>query len=150
MPGALSMDLIDWSNHYLDDTERQQSYEALGVSMFAIFGAKNDKVSSQVRNLQSLSNSAVRFSDVELFIKNQMGRDNDMAKQWGRLDPHPLDQLRQIGDDTNPNGPNCKVPQNLRVEMAAHSVPVRLHIVRGWIRAVVGGYMFAKATQDLG
>lgn len=146
MPSVLSMDLIDWSNHYLDDTHRQQSYENLGVSMFEIFRTTNDKVSTQVRNLQSIANSAERFSDVELFIKNQMGRNTDIAGQWSALSPHPLEQLRQIGDHTNPSGDHCAVPQHLRAELATHCLPVRLHIVRGWVRAVIGGYMFAKAT----
>ncbi|HBJ36650.1 MAG TPA: hypothetical protein DDZ51_18215 [Planctomycetaceae bacterium] len=148
MTKILTAELIDWANDYLENDQRHAQFEALGASCFGVFGAEQGKVSTQVRNLQSIVNTAVRFADIEFFIKNQLGRDNDAAKKWARLAPHPLEQLKQLADETNPAGQCCSVPGSLQASAKELVVPLRLYLAQGWVRGVVGGYMFAKAQRE--
>jgi hypothetical protein len=91
-----------------------------------------------VRNLQQIALSATRLADVEDFIKNQMGKTTRSSGDWRRVGGQALGQLKQLREQAQTIGSD--EPQRLRV---------RLHLVRGWVRAVVGAYLYAKAQVEM-
>jgi hypothetical protein len=130
------------ADEFLDSDAQQTAMRKLGQELFDVFGSdEKGRVSTQVRNLQQMAVSAARFADVEDFVKNQMGKEK--ADSSGNLKWH------KIGDQI------LKALQRLRDEAGkiaaddAQRLQVRLHLVRGWIRAVVGSYMYAKACSEL-
>jgi hypothetical protein len=91
-----------------------------------------------VRNLQHVAVSATRFADIEDFVKNQMGRKAGAYREWRRVGD---DILRQLGE--------LRKAADGFVTDDGQRLLLRLHLVRGWARAVVGAYLYAKAQKEM-
>ena len=103
-----------------------------------MFRDDSDRVSAQVRNLQQLVVSARRLTDVEDFVKNQMGKTTAAAKDWQRVGKDILDQLRTLREEA----------ARLTTD-EAERLRLRLRLADGWMKSVVGAYLFAKADQEM-
>ncbi len=129
----------DW---FLDGEEQQQAMRQLGQKLFDVFRSdEKGRVSTQVRNLQQIAVTASRLADVEDFVKNQMGKekvDADGKARWRAIGEEILKALQRLRDEAN------KIANDNRQRLQ-----VRLHLVRGWIRGVVGAYMYAKAVWEM-
>lgn len=127
----------------LDQDDRSREFSELGKKLYEIFGAdgsgENRRVSTQVRNLQQIALTARRFTDVEAFVKNQMGRNTAQAKSWRDVGQQILEQLKRLREIAAREGGN----DSDQVQAA------RLWLVRGWVRSVVSGYLYAKATDEM-
>ena len=133
---VLSGKLIRQADCYIDDDENHDRFSALGGRFFDNFGADKGKISTQVRNLQQIACSTTRFADIEDFVKNQMGKGHE---SWKALGGEVLDQLSGLrrhsqGIDAEP----------------ADRMAFRLRLARGWVRAVVGGYLYKVALEQMG
>ena len=127
---VLSNDLVQAVDRYID--ERHGELADLGGRFFESFGS--DRV-TQVRNLQQIACSAARFADVEDFVKNQMGKGDS---NWKAVGSDVLEQLSQL--------------RGYSEEMAADPadrMAVRLRLARGWVRAVVGEYLYRLALKQM-
>ena len=130
---ALSMKLIQAADRCVD--ERHDEFAGLGQRFFEQFGSDRGKVSTQVRNLQQITCSATRFADIEDFVKNQMGKGD---KKWMEVGNDVLKQLSQLRDRSE------------RIaEKADDRMAVRLRLARGWVRAVVGEYLYRLARRQM-
>ena len=130
---VLSMELIQAADRFVD--ERHNQFAEMGGRFFDQFGSDQGKVSTQVRNLQQIACSATRFADVEDFVKNQMGKGNQSWKAVGSGALEQLSQLRDSSEDI--------------AAAADDRMAVRLRLVRGWARAVVGEYQYRLARQQM-
>lgn len=130
---VLSTELIRAADRYVD--ERHDQFADLGGRFFERFGSNRGKVSTQVRNLQQIACSAARFADVEDFVKNQMGRGD---RNWKEVGSDVLEQLSQLRGDS----------EEIAAD-AADRMAVRLRLARGWVRAVVGEYLYRLARQQM-
>jgi hypothetical protein len=74
MSATLDLKLIDEADKYLDAEAQLTDFQKTGKKLFEVFGADEGRVSTQVRNLQQITVSVRRLSDVEDFVKNQMGK----------------------------------------------------------------------------
>ena len=135
-----SNELIQKANSYID--EHHETFSRLGQRFFDEFGYDKgtNRIKTQIRNLQQITCSATRFADIEDFVKNQMGKEK-MGKQapWKALGQEVLKQLAQIRAqseefDTNP----------------VNQMDLRLRLARGWVRAVVGEYLYRVALDQMG
>ena len=130
---VLSTGLIQAADRCVD--ERHDQFADLGGRFFEQFGSDRGRVSTQIRNLQQIACSAPRFADVEDFVKNQIGKGNSDWKAVGNAVLEQLSQLRnysaEIADDP------------------ADQMAVRLRLARGWVRAVVGQYLYQLAQQQM-
>ena len=127
---VLSNDLVQAVDRYID--ERHGELADLGGRFFESFGS--DRV-TQVRNLQQIACSAARFADVEDFVKNQMCKGDS---NWKAVGSDVLEQLSQL--------------RGYSEEMAADPadrMAVRLRLARGWVRAVVGEYLYRLALKQM-
>jgi hypothetical protein len=136
--GTLNAGLIQRINQYSDDQHEQVSQ--LGRQIFDAFGynERTNQISSQVRNLQQIACSAIRFADIEDFIKNQMGKTNTVADKWrlfGNDLLYSLDQLRSHAEKLS----DSKEKQFL----------IRLKLARNWVRAVVSQYLYQVARTQM-
>lgn len=130
---AMSADLIRAADRCID--ERHHQFSDLGRQLFEQFGSDRGKVSTQVRNLQQIACSAVRFADIEDFVKNQMGKGDP---KWKAVGGGVLEQLSQLRDYSK------------EIEGdAADRMAVRLRLARGWARAVVCEYSYRLARQQM-
>lgn len=131
---VLNTGLIHKIDCYLD--EKHDEFAELGELFFAKFRSDSGKISTQVRNFQQIACSATRFADVEDFVKNQMGKGDSKWKAVGREVLVQLERLRHdsqtIADDD------------------ADRMAVRLRLARGWVRAVVGDYLYRLALEQMG
>jgi hypothetical protein len=122
---------------YLD--RHHELFEKLGRQFFQAFEReRSGQVSSQVRNLQQVAVSAPRFTDIEDFVKNQMGKKTQASEKWRQVGQVSLAQLEQLE------------------KQAAEIVPApekqleaRLRLARGWVRAVVSEYLYEKAKAEM-
>ena len=130
---VLKMELIQAADRCVD--ERHDKFASLGQRFFKEFGSDRGKVSTQVRNLQQITCSATRFADIEDFVKNQMGKGD---KKWMEVGNDVLKQLSQLRDRSE------KIAEDADDRMA-----VRLRLARGWVRAVVGEYLYQLARQQM-
>lgn len=133
---VLSTELIEAADRCVD--ERHDQFAGLGRRFFEQFGSDRGKV-TQVRNLQQIACSATRFADVEDFVKNQIGKDNDTDNPtWKAVGEDTLEQLSQLRlfSDENAVDP-------------ADRMEVRLRLARGWARAVVSEYLYRLALQQM-
>ena len=130
---VLKMELIQAADRCVD--ERHDKFTSLGQRFFEQFGSDRGKVSTQVRNLQQITCSATRFADIEDFVKNQMGKGD---KKWMEVGNDVLKQLSQLRDRSE------KIAEDADDRMA-----VRLRLARGWVRAVVGEYLYRLAQQQM-
>ena len=129
---ALSADLVRAADRCID--ERHHQFSDLGRQLFEQFGSDRGKVSTQVRNLQQIACSAVRFADIEDFVKNQMGK----GEKWKAVGGGVLEQLSQLRDYS----------KGIEGD-AADQMAVRLRLARGWARAVVCEYSYQLAWQQM-
>ena len=129
----LSTELIQAADRYVD--ERHDQFADLGGRFFEQFGSDRGKVSTQVRNLQQIACSAARFADIEDFVKNQMGRGD---ANWKAVGSDMLEQLSRLRGDS----------EEIAVD-ADDRMAVRLRLARGWVRAVVGEYLYRLARQQM-
>lgn len=132
---VLNSKLIQEVDRYID--ENHETFSELGDRFFEVFSydKRNDRISTQIRNLQQITCSATRFADIEDFVKNQMGKET----KWRKLGDKVLAQLKtlrrkseQLDDD----------PTN---QMA-----LRLRLARSWVRAVVSEYLYRVARDQIG
>ena len=130
---VLNADLIGKVDCYVD--ENHEKFSSLGAKFFEIFGSDKGKISSQVRNLQQIACSAIRFADIEDFVKNQMGKGD---KKWMALGNDVLKQLARLR----------KLSQDLTGD-EYDRMALRLRLARGWVQAVVGEYLYRLALQRM-
>ena len=130
---VLSTELTQAADRYVD--ERHDQFADLGGRFFEQFGSDRGKVSTQVRNLQQIACSAARFADIEDFVKNQMGRGD---ANWKAVGSDMLEQLSRLRGDS----------EEIAVD-ADDRMAVRLRLARGWVRAVVGEYLYRLARQQM-
>ena len=145
---ALKNELIQAANCYID--ENHKDFSELGKRFFDVFSynKSNDNISTQVRNLQQITCSATRFADIEFFVKNQMGKEkkDDKNPRW-----------RALGDDGQALGDEILQKLNQLREKSleldkdsANQMALRLRLARGWVRAVVGEYLYQVALDQMG
>ena len=135
---VLTNELIQKTDCYID--ENHEAFSELGVRFFEVFGydKDNNRISTQVRNLQQIACSATRFADIEDFVKNQMGKEQNEPK-WKRLGDGILKQLEQLRSES----------QKLDAD-PANQLALRLRLARGWVRAVVSEYLYRVALDQMG
>ena len=139
---VLSNELIQKADRYID--ENHETFSDLGKRFFDKFGydKENNRINTQIRNLQQIACSATRFADIEDFVKNQMGKErtNEQTEpRWRALGDDVLRGLRQLRDKS----------QNLD-DNAVNQMALRLRLARGWGRAVVGEYLYRVALDQMG
>lgn len=138
MSATLDLKLINEADKYLDAEAQLTDFRKTGEKLFEVFGTdKEGRVSSQVRNLQQIAVSARRLSDVEVFVKNQMGKKTGAA-EWRQVGDNILGQLAQLRAEANRNS-----------EDEGQRLLLRAYLARGWVKAVVGAYLYAKAREEM-
>ncbi|GIW82517.1 MAG: hypothetical protein KatS3mg105_4324 [Gemmatales bacterium] len=136
---VLTPELLREADSFLDTDEQHQAAEQLGQELFTAFGTdKEGRVSTQVRNLQQMAVSATRFADIEDFVKNQMGKKTGQSQKWRQVGHEILRQLEKLREKANQLATDEK-----------QRLLLRLHLARGWVRAVVGAYLYAKALEEM-
>ena len=118
------------------------TFQQAGDRLFEVFEPRDDRVSSQVRNLQQVTCAAVRLSQIENFIKNQAGRSQKVSKQWRQVGPLLLQQLEHLRRQA---AAIAKANQLNEDEELA----VRLRLARGWVSAVVAQYMYRFGLKQM-
>jgi|DewCreStandDraft_5_1066085.scaffolds.fasta_scaffold03856_7 hypothetical protein len=139
MNAQLTPELIQKADGFLDQDQQHQAAIRLGERMYDVFTKQNkERGMAQIRNLQQIAVSATRFADIEDFVKNQMGRNAGAYEEWRQVGDEVLQQLetlrRAVNDWTNDEG---------------QRLLLRLHLARGWVRAVVGAYLYRKAQREM-
>ena len=125
------------TDQYLDTQRRE--FLALGDRLFESFNRRGGQINTQVRNLQQIVCSAARFSDIENFIKSQMGREHGKSQGWRQVGRTCLDQLEQL---------RCQADQSAQGSPEV-ALTIRLRLARGWVRSVVSQYLFRKASEEM-
>lgn len=139
MSAPLELNKIKEADVFLDAEDQLKLFHELGHELFSVFGTdKEGRISTQIRNLQQIVVSARRLSDVEDFVKNQAGKTTQAAQYWRKVAARVLEHLKLLRDQANK--PATDDSQRLQL---------RLHLARGWVRAVVGAYLFRKALSEL-
>ena len=135
---VLNNDLIQKTDCYID--ENHKTFSKLGERFFEVFGYDkgNNRINTQVRNLQQITCSATRFADIEDFVKNQMGKEKTEPK-WKKLGGDTLKQLDRLRNES----------QKLDTD-PANQMALRLRLARGWVRAVVSSYLYQVALEQMG
>jgi hypothetical protein len=94
---------------------------------------------TQIRNLENAAYTAMRFSSIINFIKNQMGKDSQDKPTWTKklasgvmLGDYLLTQLDEIRQHAD----------TLAGSNADNSLKYRLYLVRGWARQVSTNYFY--------
>jgi hypothetical protein len=124
---------------FLDDSKQREAAKTLGTRFFKEFPSDAEgRISSQVRNLQQMAVSATRFADIEDFIKSQMGRKTGAYKAWRAVGDDTLKQLEKLRDQAKTIATDQEPQHQLRLQLA-----------RGWVRAVVGAYLYEKALSEV-
>lgn len=98
-----------------------------------------DKGKTQIRNLENAAYTAMRFSSIINFIKNQMGKDSRKKPTWTKkpinddmMGDFLLKQLDEI----------CQHADKLAAGDPNNSLEYRLYLVRGWVRQVSSNYFY--------
>lgn len=138
---VLNEKLIREADLYIE--VNRQPFLELGKRFFEKFGYDEEKntIRAQIRNLENITCSAVRFADIEDFVKSQMGKertDEQNLPKWKALGGEVLQQLRQLREKS----------QELDVEPYIQ-MALRLHLARGWVRAVVSEYLYQVASHQM-
>jgi hypothetical protein len=143
---VLPLHLVRKADEFLDEEAQQKKFADLGRKFYKAFSEKaggrsgeSQPVSSQLRNLQQIAVSASRFWDIPNFVKRQMGRAGKTAEPWRQVGEEILEQLEDLANHASKLSNDPK-----------HRFLLRLYLARGWIRAMVGGYMFEKARSEMG
>lgn len=126
------------ADNFLDDDQQLKNFRTLGEQLFGAFGGDKERISAQVRNLQQIVVSARRLADVEDFVKTQMGKTTQASRDWRKVGDAILHQLEMLREQANQLGSD----ENQRLQL-------RLHLARGWVRAVVGAYLYTKAKVEM-
>jgi len=120
---------------YLDQYY-EKSMQA-GKYLFDCFPA--DKGKTQIRNLENAAYTAMRFSSIINFIKNQMGKDSQQHPTWTKkvegsvmLGDFLLTQLEELQQHAS----------SLAEGNPDNSLEYRLYLVRGWARQVSTNYFY--------
>lgn len=136
----LENEQIREADHYID--ENHATFSELGRRFFQEFhyDTGNNRISSQIRNLQQITCSATRFADIEDFVKNQMGKEK-MGKRtpWKALGREVLQQLEQL-----------RAQSEEFDDEPGNQMALRLRLARGWVRAVVSEYLYRVARHQMG
>lgn len=136
---VLNTPLIRQADCYLDDDDRRDTFVGLGNDLFGRFRSDKGKISAQVRNLQQIACSATRFADIEDFVKNQMGKEKEKGdSKWKAVGHEVLQQLSHLRIDSR------EMDHDHKNRMA-----LRLYLARGWVRAVVGQYLYRVALDRM-
>jgi hypothetical protein len=135
----LNVDQVSKADQYLDG-EIHNRFISLGKKFFEVFKAdeKSGRISTQVRNLQQVVVSATRFADIEDFVKNQMGKKSSASEDWKKVGEEVLRQLNELRTWA----------AGQAFSDAGQELLLRLHLARGWVRAVVAAYLYAKALKE--
>ena len=138
---VLSEKLIREADLYIE--VNHQTFLELGKRFFEKFDydRDNNRIRSQIRNLENITCSAVRFADIEDFVKSQMGKertDERNPPKWKALGGEVLQQLRQLREKSQ------ELDADPYTRMA-----LRLHLARGWVRAVVSEYLYQVAHDQM-
>jgi hypothetical protein len=137
MSAILDQKLIDEADKYLDADAQLTEFRKTGERLFKVFGADEGRVSTQIRNLQQITVSVRRLSDIEAFIKNQMGKKTG-ANEW-----------REVGSDLLAQLDKIRAKANQLSTDEGQRLLLRVYLARGWVKAVVGAYLYAKARQEM-
>ena len=130
---VLNVDLIHKADCWID--ENHEEFTPLGEKLFTQFRSEKGNASTQVRNLQQIACSATRFADIEDFVKNQMGRGDQKWKAVGNDVLRQLSRLRKHSEAIDADD--------------ANRMAFRLRLARGWVRAVVGDYLYRLALDQM-
>ena len=138
---VLNEKLIREADLYIE--VNRQTFLELGKRFFDIFDYDRDKnrIRSQLRNLENITCSATRFADIEDFVKSQMGKertDERNPPKWKALGGEVLQQLKELREKSQ------GLDANPYTQMA-----LRLHLARGWVRAVVSEYLYQVASHQM-
>ena len=134
---VLNTTLIRQADCYLDDDDRRETFVGLGNDLFDSFGS--DRGKTQVRNLQQIACSATRFADIEDFVKNQMQKEKEKGdSKWKAVGHEVLQQLSRLRIDSREMDHDDK-----------NRMALRLYLARGWVRAVVGQYLYRVALDRM-
>ncbi len=138
---TLSSELTQSADRYID--EHHETFSKLGERFFEVFSYddRNNRISTQIRNLQQIACSATRFADIEDFVKNQMGKertDERTPPKWKAVGGKMLKQLKALRDDSQ-----------LFDGDPANQLAIRLRLARGWARAVVSEYLYRVALDQM-
>ena len=146
---VLNNELIQETDNYIDTNHK--TFSQLGKCFFKVFGydKKNDRVSTQVRNLQQMACSATRFADIEDFVKNQIGIEEKNKQQWRKLGDNVLKGLKELRDTSQTLVPDDATDENKTFESGVKQMAVRLRLARGWVRAVVSAYLYEVACDQM-
>ena len=136
---VLNTNLIQEVDRYID--ENHKTFSELGDRFFEVFSydKRNDRISSQIRNLQQITCSATRFADIEDFVKNQMGKEGNKEPKWKKVGDSTLKKLKELRDKSQELDPD-----------PANQMVLRLRLARGWVRAVVSEYLYQVARDQMG
>ena len=145
----LSNELIQKSDCYID--KNHEVFSELGQCFFNTFGydKKNNRVSTQVRNLQQIACSATRFADIEDFVKNQMGKEDKDKRQWRKLGDNVLNGLKELREASKTLVPDDSTDESQLSKSGVTQMAVRLRLARGWVRAVVSAYLYEVAFDQM-
>lgn len=139
MSNPLETHKLKAADDFLDADQQLRTFQDLGKELFAVFGTDREgRISSQIRNLQQIAISARRLADVEDFIKNQMGKTTQASRDWRKVGDRVLQQLDLLRQQAN-----------AIAQAEDQRLLLRLHLVRGWVRAVVGAYLYEKAQKEM-
>lgn len=124
------------------------AFRETGKRLYGSFegGRRSQQISSQLRNLQQAAVAAQALYEVEYFVKNQMGREKQDARMWREVGENvlqDLERLRGMARDLAQQASDSGVDRH-RLE---HEL--RLRLVRGWIKIVVGEYMYQRALASM-
>ena len=146
---VLNNELIQETDRYIDSNHK--TFSQLGKCFFEVFGydKKNNRVSTQVRNLQQITCSATRFADIEDFVKNQMGKEDKDKQQWRKLGDNVLNGLKELRDTSKTLVPEDSTDEIQLSESGVKQMAVRLRLARGWVRAVVSAYLYEVARVQM-
>lgn len=138
---VLSNELIEKVDRYID--ENHETFSELGRCFFTVFGYDkgDNRISTQIRNLQQITCSATRFADIEDFVKNQMGKektDERTPPKWRALGDDVLKALKELRD----------ISQKLDTD-STNQMALRLRLARGWVRAVASEYLYQVARNQM-
>jgi hypothetical protein len=139
MNAQLTPELIQQADSFLDKDQQHQAAIRLGERMYDVFTEQNkERGMAQIRNLQQIAVSATRFADIEDFVKNQMGRNAGAYLQW-----------RQVGDEVLKQLEALRQAANEMTKDEGQRLLLRLHLARGWVRAVIGAFLYRKAQKEM-
>lgn len=89
---------------------------------------------SQLRGFETLINATTRFSEIQNYIKNQAGKENNTASKWRNVAHLMLGQLDLL--ETEAHEIAGSDPQQI--------LDVKLRLARGWAKQVVCHFLYKR------